>query len=206
MATAVRSEAEMTTPKPARELDADGFPVFREEGSRAVRWLLVYPLVGFLALWVGLYVESEILTYVNRDVLNAPRLVKSIDGNALILADGGRVPLPFLKRIPGDSFLFRSALERGVEVEANGDVFGLLSVRAICGMTLQHRSVQRINLSELAAVTLPACVDTKGFDPEEFKSLCEDSHFPSTMGSVSGHIHTYLRRWRTVFDAMEKAK
>jgi hypothetical protein len=184
-------------PKPTRELDPDGVPTMREELSRASRWLVLYPLAGFVSLCLGLLVLSEILTYAHQDVLNHPQAVKSTEKNTLLLADGRHVPLKFLKWAPGDHPIFRSALARGVEIEAKGNIFGLLDVRSSCGVTLQHRYVQRINLSELAAATLPECVDGKGIDPEDLAMLSE-SHYART--SVVDTIATYMQRWRRVFE------
>lgn len=184
--------------KPIHDLDFDGFPTLREELGHAMHWLIIYPVAGLLSLYLAWVATSELLTYLNQDVLNNPRMVRKIDGNALILADGERVSFPMLKRVPGDALLFQSALRQGVEVDPKGNVYGLLSVKASCGNTLQCRSIKRINLSELAAVTKPECVDGEGIHPEELSFLRESGCYK--YDRVNDLIYSCLRHWRDAFE------
>jgi hypothetical protein len=81
-------------------------------------------------------------------------------------------------------------------------VFGLLTVWANCGMTLEPYHVTRVNLRDLAAATHPECVDASAIDAEEF-ALLKESHSRSYRNPrrlCSYPMLSDLKHWHDAFE------
>src|SRR5262245_11276171 len=106
----------------------------------AASWLPSFPdqvrLIHLLVV-IGLCLAPIILfvvkPFVDREHLNQPVGVRQATADTLILTDGKLVSLPSIKRIPCGDPVFQAALEQGVDVDADGNVYGLLTVYPSCG-------------------------------------------------------------------------
>lgn len=154
-----------------------------------VRWFVIYPALAFIALNLVAAIVMMIKPFSSADRLQRPVAVTAVTASALTLADGRRVGLPFIKAIPAENRVFRAALVRGVEVDADGEVYGLLKIRPSCGMTAYRYHLQRTNLSELAGALVPESVDENAVAPD-LRELLNDNQYPS---SDSDNVRDYLR-------------
>lgn len=91
--------------------------------------------------------------------LDHPIAVKAIDPEALVLADGRRVRLPFIKRLPRNNPVFVRVLSHGVEISRQGRVIGLIDPRRMCGNDPVAFYRQRIDLGKLAGLLDPDGID-----------------------------------------------
>jgi hypothetical protein len=91
--------------------------------------------------------------------LRSPVTVNHVDNDVLQLADGRQVSLPLIKELPADDALFNIALQHGVEVNTNGDIYGLIEWPKFCGNDPTIYNLRRINLTELAAALHPTGLD-----------------------------------------------
>ncbi len=132
------------------------------------RWFVFWPmLIGMSlpCLFGGLPIWIE-----TGESLLEPRKVRSIEDDALVLADGTRLPIPHVTKIPATVPLLKAAVSDGVEINPNGDVIGLLWERQMCGMTAISRHRRRINLTHLVAAIAPELLKSK-LDIEDFNIL-----------------------------------
>ena len=82
--------------------------------------------------------------------LHNPVAVDGWNETDLLLADGRRVPLPGFDSIPDRPDFLALATRHGVEVDADGRVYGLLSLAFGCGNAPQPRSFEerRVDLAD----------------------------------------------------------
>lgn len=121
--------------------------------GKRIRRIILYPLLvagGCHTLLTG----SPIPTW-DIEKLTSPVSVNAIKPDGLVLADGRKQKLPLVKRLPADDPLMLAAVKNGVEINENGEVFGLLWVRPICGNDPCHWIRRRVNLALLSAILLP---------------------------------------------------
>jgi hypothetical protein len=116
--------------------------------------------------------------------LRSPVAVNRVDKDALQLADGRIVALPLIKEIPSDHPTFNSALRHGVEVNSNGEVYGLVQWPRFCGNSPVVYDLRRINLSELAAALDPAGMDDEIVEPAKIATLASAPSVWRNRGSV----------------------
>jgi len=67
----------------------------------------------------------------------------------LSLADGRTVQLPGLRSLPRDSAALSEATKRGVQVHADGRVWGLVRVHHWCGNDPVREHIARVDLSDM---------------------------------------------------------
>ncbi len=159
------------------------------------RWLL-YPLLclsGCHMLMTGSPVPLWSLEY-----LDHPVKVTSISDDGLRLADGRLVRLPLIKRLPCGELCFRQALTSGLEVKADGEVFGLFWItRRPCANDPYLWVRRRINLTDLAGGLDPSAIDDATMPREAIDSLKEKIYGEPEPGSwVIPHIASQMRRIR----------
>ena len=136
------------------------------------RWLFVYPLLGLAGCHMLLTGSPVPLWYTEH--LDHPVVVKSLTDKALVLADGRNVALPFIKRLPRKDPVFLTALKHGVQVGQEGEVVGLIRDYRTCGNDPFVWRDRRINLSDLAGLMDPDCIDVSIVLPDEIKDLKEN--------------------------------
>lgn len=95
------------------------------------------------------------------EALENPRQVVEVTDNAILMDDGNRLALPFIKTLPAEHAVFLEALAEGVEVDRDGEVIGLLRVKRICSNDPVVYSKLRVNLSDLAGVLNPSGIDNE---------------------------------------------
>jgi hypothetical protein len=101
------------------------------------------------------------------DTLKAAVAVKTWDQDALVLADGRRVPIPGLKELPQThSVVLRLATRNGIEPQPDGRVLALLPVYSKWGAEGWHPQF-RVDLSRLLLYTEEGIPD---------RPLSEDAH------------------------------
>ena len=165
---------------------------------RLFRWMTVYPLVGCLGFVLVVGLIQQVAAMWSAERLEHPVAVRAVDARGLTLADGRRVALRFLKRVPGDDPVLRSAVSQGVEVDGRGGIIGLLTFRPICGLELEAYHMKRVDLSEVAAAIDPDCVDD-AVVPAEVIETHRPGFRVENPRVVSGHLHGEMGRWRRDF-------
>jgi hypothetical protein len=81
--------------------------------------------------------------------LQNPVAVTKWSRDRLSLADGRTVQLPGLRSLPSDSAALSEATKRGVEVQADGRVWGLVRVHHWCGNDPVREHIARVELSDM---------------------------------------------------------
>jgi hypothetical protein len=140
--------------------------------KRAVLALLI--LSGFHMLGTGSPIP---LWHIER--LKNPVAVAAVENDSLVLADGRRAPLPFIKKLPKDDPLFARVLSQGVEVGDRGEVFGLVEPARMCGNDPVVFYRKRIDLSELAGVLDPDGIDDAIVLPADIQEY-KENHYSRT--------------------------
>src|SRR5262249_17385734 len=78
-----------------------------------------------------------------------PVAVTKWSSDGLSLSDGRTVPIPGLRSLPSDLLALAQATKRGVEVSADGRVFGLVRVQHWCGNDPVREHIARDELSDM---------------------------------------------------------
>lgn len=182
-------EARPSTPKPNRR-----------RWVRRVVVGLVSVIVGSQLLLWSLFVIKP-LRHV--ESLTNPRRVSEVAADALILADGTRKPLPYVKRLPVGDPIFLAAIKDGVEIDGKGDVFGLVTVYPSCGMTFWGDSTIRCNLSELTGALDPGCLDDARVPGEVVEYLREGLYRPPNPRRLNDYFLAKVRSVRGCLEHLE---
>ncbi|HEV3167674.1 MAG TPA: hypothetical protein VGZ22_26960 [Isosphaeraceae bacterium] len=194
---------ELSKDFPDREHDPyfftkQGVPEAPRRRWRAFRWTVIHPLL--LLSGCNLLMNGNPLPfrwgYVER--LSHPVAVRQVTSQALTLADGRGVRLPFIARIPHDNRLFAKAIKQGVEVNGRG-VFGLLRFRSTCGHDFHSSYTYRVDLSALAGALDPSGIDDSIVSPEVIANLKEAYAFHQREPSSS--LLGSMRNVRDAFGA-----
>jgi len=74
--------------------------------------------------------------------------VKSWTTNGFLLLDGHTIRLPGLHSLPGESPALTEITKRGVEISADGRVYGLVRVHHWCGNDPVREHIARVNISD----------------------------------------------------------
>jgi hypothetical protein len=180
-------------------------PMTKATPRRRWRWLgriVLFPLLilsGCHTLLTGLPIP---LWHIER--LRDPVAVTVIGDGALVLADGRRVRLPYITKLPQDDPAFAQALRHGVEVDDDGRVFGLIDPPRMCGNDPVVFTRQRIDLSELAGVLDPDGIDDSMESPEEIQNLKENSSSSRDRRGMPFDIMGRARRMRLIYESAEE--
>jgi hypothetical protein len=161
---------------------------------RRGRRILLFALIGLSAFHFFGTGSPIPLVWIER--LEDPVRVVSKTKNALVLADGREVRLPFIKSLPAQDPRFDAVLARGVEVQPSGEVCGLIQERPSCGMHPYWYMLVRINLTDLIGAMDAACVDDAKVVPQEIQYLKENSPFRGTDRRMPRDISYHARRVR----------
>jgi hypothetical protein len=129
----------------------------------------LYPLLALSGCHMLATGSPVPLWHIER--LEHPVAVTAVGDDALVLADGSRVRLPFIKRLPKGDVAFDQALAHGVEIGPAGEVFGIIDPTRMCGNDPVVFRRLRIDLSELAGVLDPDGIDDTIVHPEEIQFL-----------------------------------
>ena len=105
--------------------------------------VIAWPSVEFFLMTGNVFPVRKI------DKLQNPVAVLGWSSGGLRLADGRTVQLPGLRSLPSDSEALAEATKRGVEIRANGRVWGLVSVHHWCGNDPIRRHFARVDIGQL---------------------------------------------------------
>ena len=180
-------------------------PFFSNDPPKPVRgrrgwWIkriVLYPLLTLSGCHMLLTGSPVPLWHIER--LNNPIAVTTV-GDTLVLANGRRVRLPFIKTIPKDDPVFVRALEHGVEVDEKGEVFGLIDPPRMCGNDPVIFYRKRANLSDLAGILNPGGIDDSIVHPDEVRSLKENARWSLDYNEMPYNVMGKLGGMRRVFD------
>ena len=182
-------------------------PYFTDSGkTKAVpyrcRWRLRgardYPLPALSGCHMLMTGSPVPLWHIER--LDHPVSVRSVGEDALILADGRRVKLPFIKRLPKGAPVFLRALAHGPEVTPGGEVFGLIDPPRMCGNDPVVFYRERINLSELAGLLDPDGIDDSIVHPDEIQFLKETCTRTADRHGMPFNIMRQARRLQRIYE------
>lgn len=147
-------------------------PMAKPVPTRRRRWLGRILLIPFLTLsGCHMLLTGSPIPLWHIERLHSPVAVTAIEREALVLADGRRVQLPFIKRLPKDNPVLVRVLGHGVEVGEGGQVFGLIDPPRMCGNDPVVFYRQRIDLSELAGLLDFDSIDDSIVTPEVIQDL-----------------------------------
>jgi len=83
------------------------------------------------------------------ETLQNPVAVTSWTTNGLNLADGRSVRIPGLLSLPAESVALAEATKRGVQIDADGRVWGLVRIHHWCGNDPVREHIAKVDLSEM---------------------------------------------------------
>jgi hypothetical protein len=174
---------------------AQGAPSRR---GRWVRRVVLYPALALSGCHTLLTGSPVPLWHVER--LDRPVAVEAVTEDALVLADGRRVRLPCIKRLPVGDPVFRLALRHGVEVSDRGEVFGLIDPPRTCGNDSVAFSRVRADLRELAGLLDPGGIDDSIVHPEAVQEIKNHGSRSLARNGMPYFIVGQLRRVRRAFE------
>ena len=167
-----------------------------------MRWLLFYPL-----LIVGgchMLLTGSPIPLWHIETLDAPVLVSAATEDHLVLQDGRTITLPFIKTIPHDNPLFKTAIANGIEITGDGEAFVLMWSDRSCGNDPVVWRRLRVNLSNLAGALEPDSIEAAALHPESLSHLKKHNQIEKDLRRNSGHLRTWdwvkMRRVRLDID------
>jgi hypothetical protein len=83
--------------------------------------------------------------------LNSPVQVVGWSSDGFDLMDGRKVQLPGFVKLPNASTALAEATKRGIEVDQNGRVFGLVQVHHWCGNDPVREHIAKVDIANLLA-------------------------------------------------------
>lgn len=161
---------------------------------RAYAALVLAVVLPFLVPMLVIAIKP--LRYAER--LERPLAVRGVTPRALVLEDGTLLRIPGIKRIPVDDPVLRGVLERGVERDGRGEVYGLLTAYSSCGMTAYRHFTYRVNLADVVGALDPSGLDDSRIPPEEIGHLGEQLYRPATPRRVNEFFLSSMRHVRQV--------
>lgn len=150
----------------------------------------VSPMGQFYSLTGSLWPKSHI------ESLCDPIAVKGWTDEGLLLADGRTVSLPGIRRLPKTSVALSRAVKDGVEIQADGQVVGLLKVWHWCGNDPMKNDVRRIPIGPLLCY-LREGEPTKPVHDDDMEPMSSNGGFSDHGWSVSeyvGFAHFFMPR------------
>lgn len=120
----------------------------------AVILVLSLPVVGpqlpVLGPWINYYLLTKRIVPIKKiDTLHNAVAVTGWCSNGLNLADGRIAQLPGIRSLPSESDTLMEATKRGVEVGADGRIWGLVRIHHWCGNDPVREHIARIDLSDM---------------------------------------------------------
>lgn len=118
-----------------------------------IRFVMLAALVAaFLALAprIDFFMLTGRFSPINQiEALQNPVGVTGWNSDGLRLADGRTVQLSGLRALPGQSAALAEATKRGVELGADGRVWGLIKVHHWCGNDPVREHIARVDLADM---------------------------------------------------------
>lgn len=113
---------------------------------RSLKWIgILFVIVGaFYFLLTG---SPFPIARIER--LKDPVKISEIKTDGLITADGRKLSIKHIQKIPTDLLALQDAVRDGIEVDSDGYLIGRLKIHHWCGNDLVRYHVARINLSWL---------------------------------------------------------
>jgi hypothetical protein len=109
----------------------------------------------FIVIGIWLVLVSFLITRQHIDELDNPKTVSQIYPHGILLQDGTLVELPYITEMPVKSPVFQAALKHGIEINQDGNVYGILKLWHYCGNDPIRLDLRKVNLSDLAAFLHP---------------------------------------------------
>ena len=128
------------------------------------------------------------------ETLNDPVTVTSVTESQLVLEDGQGIALPYITAIPHDNPLFQTAISEGIEIDADGNAFGLMRLDRGCGNDPVVWYKVRVNLGDLAGALNPSGIDQSIVHPDAIAFLEEHKRIDFSESSRS-HRKRHLTMW-----------
>ena len=203
-----RMDAESSGTRGLRSMDIDPYfsvePMTKPGTGRRGGWMgriLLIPLLTLSGCHMLLTGSPIPLWHIER--LNNPLTVKAIEGKVLVLADGRRVRLPFIRRLPQDNPAFVRALRHGIEIGEDGRVFGLIDPPRMCGNDPVIFYRQRIDLSELAGLLDFDGIEDSIVPPEVIQDLKDNYAWSPDRHGLPCNVMGQARRLGRIFETAE---
>ena len=113
--------------------------------------IIVFATIAMLGVGVILaWPRNRRISPIHKiETLQNPVAVRNWNSDGLHLADGRTVQLPGLRSLPSDSPALAEATKRGVEVNADGRVWGLVRVHHWCGNDPVREHIARVDLADM---------------------------------------------------------
>ena len=120
----------------------------------AVVLVLSLPVVGprlpVLGPWMNYYLLTKRIVPIKKiETLHNPVAVMGWSSNGLNLADGRIMKLPGIRSLPRESDALTEVTKRGVEIGADGRIWGLAKIHHWCGNDPVREHIARIDLSDM---------------------------------------------------------
>ena len=113
--------------------------------------IILFSTIAMLSVGVVLaWPRSRRVSPIHKiETLHNPVAVSKWNSDGLHLADGRTVQFPGLRSLPIDSPALAEATKRGVEVHADGRVWGLVRVHHWCGNDPVREHIARVDLADM---------------------------------------------------------
>jgi hypothetical protein len=100
------------------------------------------------------------------DSLAKPVAVRGWTTEGLQLTDGRLLPLPGVTALPKESVALSAGIKRGVEIDGEGRVYGLVNIRRTCGNDPVVQRIVRVDLADVL-VFLNEATPTRPLSPQQ---------------------------------------
>lgn len=120
-----------------------------------VAWLLLFRTVT--GHWIPIW---------KFDTLAKPAAVRGWTTEGLQLADGRLLPLTGVTALPKESVALSQGIKRGVEIDEEGRVYGLVNIRRTCGNDPVVQRLVRVDLADVL-IFLHEATPTRPLSPEQ---------------------------------------
>src|SRR3569832_982548 len=108
------------------------------------------PQLPVLGPWINYYLLTKRFVPIKKiETLNNAVAVTRWSSNGLNLADGRIVQLPGIRSLPSESDALTEATKRGVEMAADGRIWGLVRIHHWCGNDPVREHIARVDISEM---------------------------------------------------------
>jgi hypothetical protein len=145
----------------------------------------------FIVIGIGFVLSLLPITRQHIDELDNPKTVSQIYPHGILLQDRTFVELPNITEIPVKSSVFQAALKQGIEMNQDGNVYGILKLWHSCGNDPIRLDLRKVNLSDLAAFLHPNGATEKYYVELDTQDDNVLEHF-NYYSSHGWHYGTYL--------------
>ena len=117
--------------------------------SRTIRALSIVGIALALASGGFFTLTGSLFPVYKVDTLRHPLPVSGWTSEGLTLTDGRTVPLRGVHALPLESVALAQVIGRGVEINADGRVYGLVKVHHWCGNDPVRRHIAKVDIAEM---------------------------------------------------------